>query len=418
LNILYLNHYAGGPAYGMEFRPYYLAREWVRMGHRVRILAASYSHVRARQPVPPSHGAPECWTENVEGVEYAWYRTPAYSSNGVRRALNIFVFLSAVARDAQRIAREFAPGVVVASSTYPMDIWVARRIARLAGATLVFEVHDLWPLSPIELGGMSPRHPFARLCAMAEKTAYREADIVISMLPTIEKYAAKQGLPVERLHIVPNGVAPEDWRAAGAPLRPDVASFIDEQHRAGRLVVCYAGSHGLPNALDVLIDTAAALRDAPLAFVLVGNGLEKARLLDRAARSGNDHLRLFPAIPKSQVPNLLAAVDIAYIGWRRSPIYRFGIAPNKLLDYMMAGCPVVHSVEAGNDSVAEAGCGRTVEPECAAAVAEALRQLAALPAETRRQMGQRGRDYVLSNHTYNVLARRFIDACATGRRFA
>ena len=50
MNILYLNHYAGSPALGMEYRPYYLAREWVRLGHRVQMLAADFSHVRARQP--------------------------------------------------------------------------------------------------------------------------------------------------------------------------------------------------------------------------------------------------------------------------------------------------------------------------------------------------------------------------------
>ena len=50
MRILLVNHYAGSPAHGMEFRPYYLAREWVRAGHEVLIVAASYSHVRAVQP--------------------------------------------------------------------------------------------------------------------------------------------------------------------------------------------------------------------------------------------------------------------------------------------------------------------------------------------------------------------------------
>ncbi|MEY4753110.1 MAG: hypothetical protein RJA44_785, partial [Pseudomonadota bacterium] len=62
-----------------------------------------------------------------------------------------------------RLIAQIRPDVVIASSTYPMDIWVARRLARQADATLVFEVHDLWPLSPIELSGMSPQHPFIRL---------------------------------------------------------------------------------------------------------------------------------------------------------------------------------------------------------------------------------------------------------------
>ena len=94
------------------------------------------------------------------------------------------------------------------------------------------------------------------------------------------------------------------------------------------------------------------------------------------------------------------------------PIYRFGIAPNKLMDYMMAGRAVLHSVEAGNDAVAEAGCGLTVAPESAAAVAAGLEALLALPATEREAMGQRGRAFVVAHHDYRMLAQRFIDAVA------
>jgi glycosyltransferase involved in cell wall biosynthesis len=119
---------------------------------------------------------------------------------------------------------------------------------------------------------------------------------------------------------------------------------------------------------------------------------------------------MLPPIPKAQIPSLLAQIDIAYIGWQRVPIYRFGIAPNKLMDYMMAGCVVLHSVDAGNDPVAECGCGLTVAPESPAAVAEGLRRLAALAPAERAAMGARGRAFVLANHTYPVLAQRFIEA--------
>jgi len=123
---------------------------------------------------------------------------------------------------------------------------------------------------------------------------------------------------------------------------------------------------------------------------------------------------MLPPIPKAQIPSLLAAVDIAYIGWQRVPIYRFGIAPNKLMDYMMAARPVLHSVEAGNDPVAEAGCGLTVAPESAQAIADGLRRLAAVPREGREAMGERGRAFVMAHHTYPVLARRFAQACGFG----
>jgi glycosyltransferase involved in cell wall biosynthesis len=386
----------------MEFRPYYLAREWVRTGHRVMMLAADFSHVRARQP--------QAGDEVVDGISYRWYRTPGYQGNGLGRVKNIAAFLRTVVADTPRLLRDFNPDAVIASSTYPLDIWVARRIARRAGAKLVHEVHDLWPLSPIELSGMSPWHPFALLCQAAENAACRDADVVVSMLPKVQGHMAAHGLDLKKLHIVPNGITLDEWRGEPAALRDDVAKQLTQARAAGRAGVGYAGSMGLPNALDTLLDAAALLRDEPLQFVLVGSGHEQARLAQRVRDEGLDRVLLLPPIPKAQVRSFLAGVDIAYIGWQRVPIYRFGIAPNKLMDYMMAGRAVLHSVDAGNDPVAEAGCGLTVAPGAATAVAEGLRQLAALPAAERQAMGERGRAFVLAHHTYPVLAQRFLDA--------
>lgn len=406
MRILLVNHYAGSPAHGMEFRPYYLAREWVRAGHEVLIVAASYSHVRAVQP--QLHGLPR--EEVIDGIRYRWLPTPYYGGNGVGRLRNILSFLRQLRGDAYRLTREFRPDAVIASSTYPMDVWVARKLARLAKAKLVYEVHDLWPLSLIELAGMSPRHPFAMLCGKAEADAYRDADRVVSMLPCVHEHMASRGLDLTRLHIVPNGFAPEEWQGHSAPLGEALAAHLAAERAAGRVVVGYAGSMGLPNALDVLLDAAAQLREVPISFVLVGSGHEAERLAGRAQAEGLQRVRFFPPIPKAQIPTLLAQFDIAYIGWQRTPIYRFGIAPNKLIDYLMAGRAVLHSVEAGNDPVAEAGAGLTVAPEDPAAVAQGLRQLAALTPAEREAMGQRGRAFAMAHHAYPVLAERFIQA--------
>ena len=127
MNILLINHYAGSTRHGMEFRPFYLAREWVRAGHKVQIVAASHSHIRATPP----ELAGKVLDEKIEGIAYRWYATPAYQGNGVGRVKNMLAFLWALWRDGRRLAREFKPDVVIASSTYPMDIWPAHRIAKL-----------------------------------------------------------------------------------------------------------------------------------------------------------------------------------------------------------------------------------------------------------------------------------------------
>jgi glycosyltransferase involved in cell wall biosynthesis len=123
-------------------------------------------------------------------------------------------------------------------------------------------------------------------------------------------------------------------------------------------------------------------------------------------------VHFFEAIAKRQVPALLARFDVAYMGWQRQPLYRFGIAPNKLIDYMMAACPILHAVEAGNDPVADAGCGLTVAPEDAQAMVAGIEALRALGPQRRAELGQRGRAFALANHTYPVLGQRFLTACA------
>lgn len=412
MNILYINHYAGSPEYGMEYRPFYLAREWSRTGHRVLIVASSFSHVRSCQPVQPTHKpAKTNWGEIIEGIEYVWYKSPRYSGNSLGRLLNIITFLVLVYFDSPRIVKGFSPDLVIASSTYPMDIWIAKRIARRAGAKLVFEIHDLWPASLIELSGMSPRHPFAKICQKAENDAYRLADVVISILPKVAAHVSAHGLDLRKLSIVPNGISPAEWQVKPQPLLNDLQTHIFRERHLGRCIVVYAGAHGEPNALDVLLDASRLLPIGSFSFVLVGDGHERSRLLRRVDDENLHNVAMFPPIPKAQIPSLLALADIAYIGWQRQSLYRFGIAPNKLMDYMMAGRPILHSVEAGNDPVAEAGCGLTVKPE-SEATAEGLRKLAAKSPIERQLMGQRGRSYVLAHHAYPVLARRFLEACA------
>lgn len=406
MNILLINHYAGSRQHGMEFRPYYLAREWVRMGHRVQIAAGAYSHIRAKQPQVPQ--AARWLDEMLDGIAYRWYAMRGYNGNGVGRVRSMLSFLWHLWRDGKALARDFKPDVVIASSTYPMDIWPAQRIARTAGARLVFEVHDLWPLSPMELGGMSRWHPFIVWVQMAEDSAFRHADTVVSMLPKAQAYMESRGMAASKFAYVPNGVDEEEWHSP-QPLPIEVAQRLQAIAQRGLPVVGYAGTHGLANALDDLLDVAQRLR-GQAEVVLVGTGPERERLKARVAHEGLSNVHILPAIPKQAMPSLLESFDVAYIGLQAQPLFRFGISPNKLMDYMMAAKPVVMAIDAGNDPVAESGCGITVRSGDVEAIAKAIRRLAALPAGERAAMGQAGRAFILRHQTYPQLARRFLRA--------
>lgn len=408
MNILLINHYAGSPRDGMEYRPYYLAREWVRLGHRVLIVASSESHVRARQPQLHGHRL----EETIDGIGYCWLKTPAYSGNGIGRVRNMFAFVRRLYLEGRQLARSFRPDLVISSSTYPMDIWPARRIARLAQAKLVFEVHDLWPLSPMELGGMSRRHPFIMLVQAAEDYAYRRADVVVSMLPKVRSYMESRGMAPHKLHIVPNGIDPAEWQADGSTLPAPLADTLTTLKLRGLSVVGYAGAHGVANALDTILDAAKLMRGENIAFVLVGGGPCKRALQQRAQAEDLHNVWFIDPTRKEHIPSLLRRFDMAYIGLQRQPLFRFGISPNKLTDYMMAARPVLLAIEAGNDPVAEAGCGLSITPEDPLAVAQGIRSMLALSEDERRLMGERGRNFVLENLTYAVLAKKFLAACA------
>ena len=409
MNILLINHYAGSLQHGMEYRPYYLAREWVRLGHQVRIVAAAFSHVRAHNP--QLDGAPFL-DQQIDGIDYRWIASTAYRGNGAGRLRNMSSFLSRLSLQAQGLAERGRPDVVIASSTYPLDIWPAHCIARRAKARLLFELHDLWPLSPMELGGYSRWHPLIQLLQAAENFACRHADAIVSILPKVRAHLEAQGMAPHKLHIVPNGFDPLEWAGQPGELAGPLGTTLHSLRAQGKFIVGYAGTHGLANALDTLLHAAASIADARLAFVLVGGGPEKARLQALARQLQLSNLYFFDPIPKHQVPALLRRFDLAYLGWQRQRLYRFGISPNKLIDYMMAARPILHAVEAGNDPVAEAACGLSVAAQDPQALVRGLLALFMATPDERAAMGLRGQRYAVDNLSYAVLGQRFLHACA------
>jgi glycosyltransferase involved in cell wall biosynthesis len=405
MNILLINHYAGSLKHGMEYRPFYLGREWTRQGHRVHIAAASASHVRSVSPAIKRNVT----EETIDGIHYFWFKTPVYDGNGLRRALNIFSFVGQLLLHHRWLARTMKPDVVIASSTYPLDTIAARAIARQAGARLVFEVHDLWPLSPIELGGMSRRHPFIMLMQWAEDFAYRSADKVVSMLPKTMEYMVTHGMQPEKFAYIPNGVDVAEWQAPSIP-PPQTHQVLSQLRSEGCFLVGYAGAHGLANALDHFVDAAFQLQGYPVRFVLIGQGPEKDRLITRVQSRKQTNVIFLPSVPKTSIPAVLEEMDALYIGLKGDPLFRFGVSPNKLMDYMMAAKPVIYAIRSGNDMVAESECGISISPECPDEIVSAVLQLIRLPESEREQMGRRGRDYIQAHHDYRILAKQFLHA--------
>jgi len=407
MNILLINHYAGSPFYGMAYRPYYLAKEWRKSGHNVHIVAASFSHLRSNQP--KIDHTRKVNIEDIDDIVYTWVTTPAYSANGIKRFINILSFVFSLLIRRKKILNDFKPEVVIASSTYPLDIYPAYLISKLSGAELIFEVHDLWPLSPIEIGGLSKWNPFIILLQLAENFAYKRADHIVSMLPNTLEHMNAHGMSHDKFNYIPNGISMKEWEGSVTELSIQMQKTINEIKAKGHFIVGYAGYHGQANALEYIIKTMYLLRGKKISLLLIGDGPEKSKLKDMAENLGLENVMFLDPVNKHSIPPFLNLCDILFIGWRKNPIYRFGICPNKLMDYMMSGKPVIHSVEAGNDIVKDSGCGISVEPENPKAIADAIVLLMEKTQGERVNIGDKGKKYAIEHHNYKILAQRFLD---------
>jgi len=402
VKILLVNHYAGSMTHGMEYRPYYLAREWMKMGHEVIVVAASFSHVRAKQPNLQTGGI-----EVIDGIKYYWLPTSSYKGNGVKRVINILYFIWGL----YHLLPQIMEGVdkVIASSTHPFDVFPLSRYSKKFGADFIFELHDLWPLSLIQLGGMSRFHPFVLLVQIAEYAAYRRAKYVVSILPLIQEHAAKIGFQ-KTISVVPNGIVVDDWKSSKRKLTAHIESFIKKEKSKKNKIVCYAGAHGVANHLDTLIEAAAYLHKEKVHILLIGDGPEKGALVARSKQLKLSNITFMEPVPKAELVYLLDMVDIAYISLQKQDLFKYGISPNKIMDYMMAAKPVLAAVVAGNDLVRTSGCGLSVDPDNPEEIADAIKLLCDKSDKELKSMGSNGKKYVLKYHDYKVLAKNFIEA--------
>ncbi|UCD52833.1 MAG: glycosyltransferase family 4 protein [Phycisphaerales bacterium] len=394
-----LNHYAGSRIHGMEYRHYYLARNFQRLGFAPVIVCASFHHLMTRRP-ETRHG-------EVDGIPYVWVKTCRYEGNGLGRVLNMTQFSLKLA--CKRLQALPKPDVVIASSPHPFVAVNGARLAQRYRAKFIFEVRDLWPLTLLEVGGHSPRHPFIRAMVWAERTGYERCDRTVSLLGGAKDYMIAHGLDQRKFVHIPNGF--------DAEARTDVES-LPEQHRdviaelkgVGKRIVLYSGSHGQINALDNVIEAAGRVGDAlPTHWLLVGQGPEKERLQQRAGEAGLRNVTFLPPVTRPQMFALTGAVDVGYVGLQKRDLFKYGVSPNKLFEYMAAKLPVIFAIDTADDEVAQARAGFSIPAEDPDALAETLRQIAALSPEQLREMGARGRKHVEDTHSYDVLAQRYTE---------
>lgn len=404
MNILLINHYAGSQKYGMEYRAYYLAKEWVKLGNQVTIVAATFSHLRLNNPVVEK----DYQFELIDGIKYIWFKTPAYEGS-LKRILNMGTFVYKVNKYAKRLSKEERPNLVIAGSCYPLDNYVAHKIAQLSGSKYTYEVRDIWPMSPKLIGGYSDHHPFIWVMQKAEDYAYRHVDKVVSLLWNAEGHMLERGLPHGKFVCVPNGYYPDEWTSDkfDLPLPEEHQRAFDKLK--GKTIVGFAGGFAASGNVISLVKAADVLKDrSDIHFVLVGKGPELPSYNKVIEENNLLNITILPSVPKSLIPAINKHFDIAHLGGLHSELHQYGTSYNKMTDYMLCSLPIVQSVDEPGSVVERVGCGIRVEAENVEAIAKAIAQLADMPSDERKKMGIKGKEYVVNNLPWNKLAKDFL----------
>ena len=383
-------HQAGGT------RHYEFARLLVPEGqYRFTIIASTLSYLTGQQAQP----------EDDEGLEAGIdvlraYTLPVSQRSFVWRVVAFFSFMVMAVWTARR-AKDI--DLVMGTSPPIFQAVSAWFIAFIRRKPFLLEVRDLWPEFAIDMGVL--KNPvLIRLSRWLEAFLYSRADHILVNSPAYRDYMLKRGIPVNKVTLIPNGVDSTmfDPDADGQTMRHQLD--LD-----GQFVVTYAGALGKANDLETILRAARHLHEYnDIHFLLVGDGKERSSLEAIAHEYGLSNVTFTGAMPKSDMPEILAASDACVATLMNIPMFRTTY-PNKVFDYMAAGKPTLLGIDGVIRQVIEAAHGGIfVPPSDDKALAEAILRLYG-DQSTLKQMGQSARAYVETHFDRHKQAHDFAD---------
>jgi glycosyltransferase involved in cell wall biosynthesis len=396
LNVLFLTHYFPPEVGAPQSRLFELAKRLVDAGHCVVVVTGFPNYPTGI--VPPEYRGRRTLEEQMDGIRVL--RTPVYATPNkgfVRRILN---HLSFAASSLLMVRRTGNVDVIFVESP-PLFIGLAAlAYRRLNGAPFIFNVSDIWPQSAVELGALRNRLAI-RIAEALEMHLYRKAARVSVVTPGMVEGLAARGVPRTKLFLLTNGVDASVFRPAPPDTELARALGVD-----GRLVFLYAGTHGMAQGLDVVLDAAAKTADSNVLYVLAGEGAEKEHLVARARSQGIANVRFVPNQPKSGMPALLNLAYAMIVPLKRLDLFRSAL-PSKMFEAMAVGKPIIASVWGEAADLVEASqAGVVVPPEDPEALRGAVERLAGDPA-LARSLGENGREFVVGHFERGEIARRF-----------
>lgn len=397
--IWYISKYVSPPAQTSSGgRGYMLMREIAGMGHRCLIITSDSNRLaqvpELAQPV---------WLQEVDGMTVCWLRTLKYEvAKSARRILSWIDFEWRLLRLPKKALPR--PDVVVVSSLSLLTILSGFLLRWRYKCRLVLEIRDIWPLTITEEGGFRARNPLVLGLGLIEWLGYRFADAVVGTMPNLQAHVTQVLGRPRQTHCIPMGVDEDALQAAESVPEDYVQAHLPK----GKFLIAHAGTIGITNALDTFLECAQALQDDDrLHFLVVGDGDLRPMYQKKYAHVRN--LSFAPRVKKSMVQSVLSHCDLLYFSVHPSRVWHYGQSLNKVIDYMLAGKPVLASYTGYPSMINEAECGSYVPAGSVEELRLEILRYAAMEPQERTRMGERGRQWVLAHRRYPVLARRYLE---------
>ena len=402
MNIWCISKYASIPPYGTGARLFHLTKAFIDLGHNAILVTSDSNHLAQYPSTDKVYNYAE-----PEGVPVYWLKTIKYrKSFSVARVVSWLDFERRLfGFKANQLAK---PDVVIISSLSIFSIVYGLYLKRKFKAFLVFEIRDIWPLTMTEEAGFSDFHPLVLFIGFLEKIGYKHSDLIVGTMPKLDVHVNNVLGYSRPFHCSPLGFKEENYvdQMLDAERNP-----FNDVFPKNKVVIGYSGSMGISNALDPFINLIYMLRDnQDIHFMLVGSGDLKKQYEKQLSQCSN--VNFLPKIGQDEVKYFLAKCDIVFLSTKPSKVWEYGQSMNKVVEYMLAGKPIIATYTGFPSMINEADCGvfikSTASHEVEKDIKVALFEMVNLSKEEREKIGKRGQDWIKSRRSYSLLAKEYL----------
>lgn len=337
----------------------------------------------------------------VDGVRVISFSVPYSQNMGVLQRLR--AFFNFMLRATKEGLKCQDVDLVIATST-PLTVgYPAMQIKRKLKIPYVFEVRDLWPEVPIQMGGL--KNPLLQKAARwFEKKIYSEASHVVTLSPGMQEGVVKY-IPRERTSMIPNmAKVDEFWPRQ---VNAEIIEELGLQQHSFKII--HFGSLGLANGADYIIHAAHLMAEIPdVEFVFVGGGSTEEALKKKCQNLGLRNVKFLGRYPMDKTSEIVNSCDVSIVSFMDLPIL-YTNSPNKFFDSLSAGKPIiVNSSGWTKNMVEEHDCGFFVHPAKPKELVERIMFLKDNP-EKKREMGAKSRWLAENHYDKSILCRQFAD---------